>query len=95
MPEMTFSTRWPDGRELTSYSPSLVVHDHLAAGAAYPVPDFLQRSTTALETASDRVRSRYGVPCRRAARSLAEIQRVAAAQPTGLVQVTAMSTEPA
>jgi uncharacterized repeat protein (TIGR04042 family) len=95
MPEMTFTTRWPDGRELTSYSPSLVVHEHLAAGATYPVPDFLRRTTTALHTASERVRARYGVPCGRAARSLAEIECLASSQPAGLVEVTAMSTEPA
>lgn len=95
MPELTFTTRWPDGRELTSYSPSLVVHDHLAAGTAYPVADFLRRSTSALETASERVRARYGVPCGRAARALAEIERLAAGQPDGLVEVTSVSPEPA
>lgn len=95
MPELTFTTRWPDGRELTSYSPSLVVHDHLSAGTAYSVTDFVQRSAAALETASERVRARYGVPCGRAARSLAEIERLAAAQPTGLVEVMTMSAEPA
>lgn len=95
MPEMTFTTRWPDGRELTSYSPSLVVRDHLVVGATYPVADLLHRTTTALEAASERVRARYGVPCGHAAHALAEIRGLAATQPTGLVEVTAMSPEPA
>ena len=43
MPEMTFSVRWPDGRVVDHYSPSLVVHDHLTAGSTYPVDDFRER----------------------------------------------------
>ncbi|WP_375431565.1 MSMEG_0570 family nitrogen starvation response protein [uncultured Friedmanniella sp.] len=93
MPEMTFTSRWPDGRVLSSYSPSLVVHDHLTAGDSYSVADFVRRTTKALQTASDRVRARYGYPCRRAAASLAAIEAVAASQPGGSVRVEQMRPE--
>ncbi|SDT13760.1 MSMEG_0570 family protein [Friedmanniella luteola] len=92
MPEMTFTSRWPDGHELVSYSPSLVVHDHLEAGGRYPVAEFVARSRTALETASERVRARYGVPCSRAAASLAAIEARAAGL-DGDVEVTALRPE--
>ena len=52
MPEMTFRVRWPDGSEADCYSPSLVMHDHLAAGSEYPLDDFVRRSTEALRVAN-------------------------------------------
>ncbi|WP_375423999.1 MSMEG_0570 family nitrogen starvation response protein [uncultured Friedmanniella sp.] len=87
MPELTFVSRWPDGHRLASYSPSLVVSEHLDAGAWYPVADFVRRSGEALRTASARVEARYGFPCGRAAASLAEIEAVAARYPGGEVLV--------
>lgn len=80
MPELTFTTRWPDGRSLQSWSPSLVVHDHLEVGRPYAVADFLARVGAALTEASDRVEARWGHPCTVAQASLATIRRVAAAQ---------------
>ena len=91
MPELTFTTRWPDGRSLRTYSPSLVVHDHLEVGRAYAVPEFLDRAGAALTEASDRVAARWGHPCTIAAASLATLRRVAAAQHgQGVVVVEAM-----
>lgn len=81
MPEMTFTVRWPDGRVVDHYSPSLVVHDHLAAGATYPVADFRERAATALGIASERVRARFGFACTSAAASLADIDALAASCP--------------
>lgn len=78
MPEMTFTVRWPDGRVAEHYSPSLVVHDHLAEGASYAVADFRDRSATALGIASDRVRARFGFACTSAAATLADIDDLAA-----------------
>ena len=63
MPEMSVVVRWPDGREQDCYSPSLVMHDHLAEGGSYAVADFVTRATTALGIASDRVRAKYGFAC--------------------------------
>jgi uncharacterized repeat protein (TIGR04042 family) len=63
MPEMTFTVRWPDGSVDDCYSPSLVMHDHLAVGATYPVGDFVARTSEALESASARVRARFGFSC--------------------------------
>ena len=80
---MWFDVRWPDGTAQTCYSPSLVVTDHLAVGAGYPVPEFLDRARTALGIASDRVQAAYGFPCSRAAASLAAIEAAATRQPAG------------
>src|SRR5205085_11172321 len=90
MPELTFTTRWPDGRSLRTYSPSLVVHDHLEVGHPYAVAEFLARAGAALTEASDRVEARWGHPCTVAQASPAMIRRVAAGQPPGAVVVEAM-----
>jgi uncharacterized repeat protein (TIGR04042 family) len=79
MPEMIFDIRWPDNSDERCYSPSLVVREHLAVGAAYPLPEFLGRCRTALRIASDRVQAKYGFPCSRAAAQLARLETRAAA----------------
>jgi uncharacterized repeat protein (TIGR04042 family) len=71
---MEFAVRWPDGSWLTYYSPSLVVREHLAAGSAYAVPEFVARCRTALSIASERVREKYGFACPRAAHTLVLIE---------------------
>lgn len=76
MPELMFRVRWPDGAEEVCYSPSSVVREHLAPGAAYPLGDFLHRSRTALSVASGRVAAKYGFHCSRA---LGQIQHIEAA----------------
>jgi uncharacterized repeat protein (TIGR04042 family) len=77
MPEMRFIVRWPDGRQESCYSPSLVVRDFLREGESYPVPDFLQRSRQALQIASERVKSKHGYPCSLALGQLARIEATA------------------
>ena len=91
MPEMHFLVRWPDGRETRCYSPSLVVEKYLAAGARYPVAEFVQRSGEALAIASDRVQAKFGMACSRARGQRAEIERLAApfADGNDLVEVVA------
>lgn len=79
MPEMTFDVRWPDGRTESLYSPSLVVHDHLAPERTYTVRDFTRRATLALETASERVRERYGFACTSAQATIEQVGASAAA----------------
>jgi uncharacterized repeat protein (TIGR04042 family) len=79
MPEMRFHIRWPDGTVETCYSPSLVIKDFFAVGTDYPLGDFLERSRTALGIASERVRAKYGMPCRRALAQLARIETAAGA----------------
>lgn len=74
MPEMRFLIRWPDGVEVSCYSPSLVIKDYFVLGASYPLADFLQRSRTALHIASDRVEAKYGMPCSRALGQLDDIE---------------------
>jgi uncharacterized repeat protein (TIGR04042 family) len=79
MPEMRFHIRWPDGTPETCYSPSLVIKDYFSVGADYPLADFLERSRTALAIASDRVKAKYGMSCRRALAQLARIETAAGA----------------
>lgn len=78
MPVMHFRVRWPDGTETRCYSPSLVVRDHLVPGRHYPMAEFLQRTREALNTASERVREKYGFACSQALDQLAEIKSLAA-----------------
>lgn len=87
---MTFQVRWPDGTETACYSPSLVVHDYLVAGAEYPLAEFVERSTTALRVASDRVAATYGFACTSAAQQESEIVAVAATHDGGAVRVLGM-----
>lgn len=77
MPEMRFVIAWPDGREETCYSPSLVIRDYFEEGQTYPIRDFLDRSRRALSIASDRVEAKYGYPCSLARGQLARIEDAA------------------
>ncbi|MEV4596461.1 MSMEG_0570 family nitrogen starvation response protein [Amycolatopsis sp. NPDC049253] len=75
MPEVVFRVRWPDSSVQRCYSPSTVVEQHFAAGEAYPVAEFVERSRAALTLASERVLAQFGFPCSRAAAQLADIER--------------------
>jgi uncharacterized repeat protein (TIGR04042 family) len=91
MPAMHFHLRWPDGRALRCYSPSLVIKDYFVPGTRYPLPDFLQRARDALGIASERVRAKYGFACSMALDQLAQIEAGAApfaTQPDAAVEVT-------
>jgi uncharacterized repeat protein (TIGR04042 family) len=79
MPEMRFHIRWPDGRAETCYSPSLVVKKFFSVGETYPLADFVERSRTALDIASERVKSKYGFRCSRAIAQQLRIETAAAA----------------
>jgi uncharacterized repeat protein (TIGR04042 family) len=92
VPEMHFDIAWPDGTVETCYSPSLVIREHFAQGALYPLAEFVQRSRSALGIASDRVQQKYGFPCIRAMAQLARIEQVAdcfADVPGAAVRITA------
>lgn len=77
MPEINFKIQWPDGKQETCYSPSLIVKDYFDVGEAYPVADFLEKSREALKIASDRVQEKYGFPCGRALGQLRQIESTA------------------
>ena len=79
MPEMRFLIRWPDGTAESCYSPSLVIKDYFAPGEAYRLDDFVAKSRTALNIASERVRAKYGFACSSAMDQLARIETAAAA----------------
>lgn len=94
MPEMIFRVEWPDGGRSDCYSPSLVVREHLREGESYPLAEFARISRAALTIASDRVAARYGFPCARAARQIAEIDAQAtrfADDPAARVRVVAFA----
>jgi uncharacterized repeat protein (TIGR04042 family) len=74
---MRFHIRWPDGADEICYSPSLVIKDYFVPGEAYPLPDFVARSRTALTIASERVREKYGMSCSRALGQLSRIETAA------------------
>jgi len=96
MPEMHFHLRWPDGQEQRCYSPSLVVREHLDPGQAYPLPEFLHRTRTALHIASERVRAKYGYACSAAMDQMQQIEATAAqfdGQPGVRVAVTRFDPE--
>jgi uncharacterized repeat protein (TIGR04042 family) len=77
MPEMRFTVRWPDKSVSDCYSPSLVIKDYMEVGCSYTVDDFVDRSRTALNIASERVRQKYGYACSSAMDQLQEIERTA------------------
>jgi len=79
MPEIHFQVEWPDGLQSTCYSPSLVVQDYFEAGKEYSLADFVERSRTSLQIASDRVYAKYGMPCSRAQAQLQQIEAMSTA----------------
>jgi uncharacterized repeat protein (TIGR04042 family) len=82
MPEVHFRVRWPDGGLDTCYSPSTVIKDFFVVGQPYPLDEFLQRSRSGLNAASERIRALYGMHCSRALGQLAAIEAKAKSQPT-------------
>jgi uncharacterized repeat protein (TIGR04042 family) len=89
MPEVRFKIQWPDGSQETCYSPSSVIKKYLELDRDYDLLDFVDRSRTALNIASDRVRAKYGRPCGLALGQLAEIEAKAigfSSQPHQLVR---------
>jgi uncharacterized repeat protein (TIGR04042 family) len=90
MPEMHFRVRWPDGEEENCYSPSLIVRDYLEVGRAYPVGEFVERSRTMLNIASERVKAKFGYYCSAAMDQLGSIEeRAKAHDPTAEIVVVA------
>lgn len=77
MPEVHFEVRWPSGLTRRYYSPSTIVHEHLKAGSSYGVKEFLERTATAMNAASERVRAKFGYTCSSAMDTLAQIQETA------------------
>lgn len=73
MPEINFKIQWPDGTQQDCYSPSLVVKQYFTPGVTYELEEFVEKSRTALNIASDRVKEAYGFSCSRA---LGQIQQI-------------------
>jgi uncharacterized repeat protein (TIGR04042 family) len=90
MPEIHFKIQWPDGSQATCYSPSTIIKKYLEPNRDYDLVDFVERSRTALNIASDRVRAKYGRACGLALGQLAEIEATAvqfSSQPQPQVKV--------
>lgn len=79
MPEMHFEIEWPTGDMERCYSPSYVIEEHLVVGREYPVDEFLERVSTSLHVASERVHARYGTACSSALDQLDRIEQRARA----------------
>lgn len=77
MPEIRFQIQLPDGSQEVCYSPSLVVRKYFEEGNEYPLSDFVERSRTALNIASDRVQEKYGFPCSLVIGQLRQIETMA------------------
>jgi uncharacterized repeat protein (TIGR04042 family) len=77
MPEMLFTVRWPDKSVSECYSPSLIITDYMEVGCSYPLAEFVDRSRTALNIASERVREKYGFSCSSALDQLQKIEATA------------------
>lgn len=77
MPEIQFQIQWPDGQQETCYSPSLIVKEYFVPQREYSLNDFVTRSRTSLQIASDRVLAKYGVPCSLALKQLQKIEATA------------------
>jgi uncharacterized repeat protein (TIGR04042 family) len=73
MPEITFIVRLPDGVKMECYSPSTIVRDYFRAGESMPMIEFVNRSKSALNQASERVKAKYGFECSSA---MAQINRI-------------------
>ncbi len=81
MPEMHFRVEWPNGHVDRCYSPSYIVEEHLTVGESYSVTEFVARTRTALQIASDRVPAKYGFACSSALDQLGVIEETAATLP--------------
>ena len=68
-----------------------VIKDYFEQNQVYALADFLRRSRTALNIASDRVKEKYGFPCSRALGQLAKIEAAAARFPNTESKVTVLS----
>jgi uncharacterized repeat protein (TIGR04042 family) len=72
-----------------------VVREHLQAGQRYLLADFIGRSRTALNLASDRVRIKYGYACSSALDQLHQLeQRAARFEDTADASVLVVSLRP-
>jgi uncharacterized repeat protein (TIGR04042 family) len=90
MPAMHFQLRWPDASQTRCYSPSLVIKDHFEVGVRYRLPEFMARVREALNTASERVRAKFGFACSLAQDELARIESIAARfEPQSEVEIIA------
>lgn len=74
MPETKMKIEWSDGTQQECYSPSLVIKKYFAPEEEYALTDFVEKSRTALNIASDRVKAAYGYPCSKAIAQLQQIE---------------------
>lgn len=74
MPSVNFKVVWPDGEQVTYYSPSTVIYQHLKVGS-YTQAEFSERVRTSLSAASERVYERFGYYCSAASAEQEKIDR--------------------
>ena len=98
MPEMHFRVKWPNGAIEDCYSPSYIIEEYLSVGSEYSVAEFLARTRSALELASERVRERYGFACSSALDQLSALEQageqLSPEERTGSVKVLTFEKHP-
>lgn len=92
MPAVNFKLRWPDGQEMSGYSPSTIIYEHLCAGSSYALEDFILRAENALNAASERVKDVKGFYCSSAMDTLSALRYHARRFDGGQVQILDMQT---
>ncbi|MCQ4325560.1 NAD/NADP transhydrogenase alpha subunit [Stutzerimonas stutzeri] len=92
MPAVNFKLRWPDGQEMSGYSPSTVIYEHLSSGTSYALEDFILRAENALNAASERVREVKGFYCSSAMDTLGALRYHARRYEGGNVHILDMQT---
>lgn len=75
MPSINFKVIWPDGDQVTYYSPSTIVHEYLKANSHYSLAEFDLCIHAALNAASERVYKKFGYYCTAASAELEKINR--------------------
>ena len=74
MPSVNFNVTWPDGEQVTYYSPSTIIHEHIKPQTHYSQQEFADCIALALNQASERVYQRFGYYCSSAQGELEKIQ---------------------
>lgn len=75
MPAVNFTVTWPDGEQVSYYSPSTVIHQHLKQGNSFSQSEFSSCIEKALGEASERVHQRFGYYCSSASDELSRIKQ--------------------
>ena len=63
MPSVNFNIKWPDGENISYYSPSTIIREFIKKNESYTQTDFSEIIFKALDSASERVYQKFGYHC--------------------------------